>query len=202
MPISYNKIKFNKSESIIFLLGIVISLLAKGAALFPLSYSIDDYARIIQPVDIKFLLSQGRFGEVLVKEFLQTLGAVPPLTNTFLVFAGLLSIILVGIVVCRLWKISENIILGFLIVSFIAIHPYQAEIFTFKTASLFGPSLLISFIGLYFSELRIKTILWTTLSVVVALSIYQIVLNYLFLYITTYMIAHNLRSVSLGLLHA
>lgn len=176
-----NKITLTKSEIITFLFGVLISLLAKGAALFPLSYATDDFKCMLDPLSAERLLSQGRFGAVFVRGLLQALGAAPPHTNTLFIFLGLVSIVLIGILICRLWKISDNVILSSLVVSFIALHPYQAEIFTFKIAGFFGLTLLLSFIGFYFSELKVKTLIWTTLCIVFALSIYQLVLNYIFI---------------------
>jgi hypothetical protein len=106
------------------------------------------------------------------------LGVTAPLTNTFYLAIYICSLIWVGLIIVRLWRIPENILLNSLIVLLIAIHPYQAELFTFKSVPFYTSiSLFLAFIGLYYSELKFKTIIWTSLFVAFALSIYQIFLN-------------------------
>jgi len=94
----------------------------------------------------------------------------------FFVFAGLM--------ICRLWKINDDITLSCFVVLFIIIHPYHAEAFTFKTGCFYyGVPVFVALVGIYFAEFSCRSFLFALLCMIFALGINQIVINYIFLVI-------------------
>lgn len=182
----FRSLKFSKNEVIIFIGALFVTISAKGIALFTLTYSIDDYFNILSPSihsnNVMAYVSQGRFGQALLSKLVFFLGSSAPLTNTFYVFLFMISLIWVGLIVCRIWKLSDDLIAAYLVVLFVVIHPYQAELFTFKCVPIYGAiAFFLAYIGFYFTELKLKHFLWTNCCIIFALSIYQVVLNYIFI---------------------
>ena len=171
----------NQNEFRVFVIAIIVSLAAKGASLFPISYSSDDFFATFSSRNFDWFVGDGRFGWALLSELTYIIGAAPPFTNTFYTLLYMISLVIVGIIVCRIWRINDSMVLSTLVVLFISIHPYQAELFSFKVNALYNAlSIFFAYIGLYYSELKLKTVLWTSFCVVVALSIYQISLSLIF----------------------
>lgn len=171
-------LKPSQTELKIFLLTMVVCVAAKGNALFQLSYSTDDFFSMLSPMNLNVYFMDGRFGWALLSTLNHSLGAVAPFTNTFFIFLYMACLVLAGLIVCRIWRITDNMILSTLVVLFINIHPYQAELFLFKVNAIYNAfSILFAYIGLYYSELKIKTIFLTSFCMSFALSIYQLSLN-------------------------
>lgn len=167
----------------VFATALVLTLAAKGAALFPLFYSIDAYIEIQSPSyhadNYMQRLSQGRFGHALLNEALTALGISSPLTNTLYSLLCMIAFIWVGLIVCRLWQVSNDLPLSLLVTAFIALHPYQAELFTFVSTPVYtSGALIFAFSALYFSRGTASRVVWTALCFTLALSLYQTTLNY------------------------
>jgi hypothetical protein len=175
--------KLSRNEAAVFLIVLVLTVAAKGAALFPLFYSIDSYVEILSPSyhadSYMQRLSQGRFGQALLNKALTLLGASPPLTNTFYSLLCMICFVWVGLIVCRLWKVSDDLAASFLVTSFISLHPYQAELFTFNSTPVYtASSLFFAFSAVYFSRAPLRRVIWTGLCLTLALSLYQTSLNF------------------------
>lgn len=180
----FRELKLTKEECIVCIISFVISLLAKGIALYPQAYSIDDYTFTIDRHHIPGI-NQGRFGFAVLYEFLQILGIPSGYVTPFFGFIFLVCFCWVGIIICRVWKISGNIILSSFVVLFIAIHPYQAEIFTFKISFFYATmAYFLGFLAFYFAEFKRLTFLLVIFCMAFALSINQAILNYFLLVIS------------------
>jgi len=147
-------LKLTKTEMKIFIIVLLVSFAAKGASLFPLAYSIDDYG--FGQMDLNDLhasyessISKGRFKNVFINEFLFRIGAMQPHSNVMMAILSMIAIVMMGILICRLWKINEDPIICSIAVSFIAIHPFMAEYFTFKIAIFSFTFLFINFYLVY-----------------------------------------------------
>lgn len=186
MTDNFKDLKFSQNEFTIFVIAMIVSLAAKGGSLFSLSYSIDDFINISSPMkhsnNIYGYIGQGRFGMALLSRLVYFMGGSAPLTNTFYGLLYMITLIWVGLIVCRIWKLSNDLMISLLVVLFVIIHPYQAEVFTFKITPLYAVvPFFLAYIGFYFSKFDLKTFFWTNCCIIFALSIYQIVLNYIFL---------------------
>ncbi|MFH1812506.1 MAG: glucosyltransferase domain-containing protein [Pseudomonadota bacterium] len=171
--------KLSRSEAQAFLIAGAISLIAKGAALFPFAYASDTYVRILRPGLPPTPLSQGRFGQLILRNLFEAVGLVGPLPGTLYVAVALVCFLFVGIIICRLWGITRNSCLMVSVMSIIATHPYQADIFTFGEFSFFmAVSLLLSFVAMHHAGHGMVRGVVAVGLLVAALSLYQLVLNY------------------------
>lgn len=172
---------FSKKEWWVFLSTLFASLLARGIILFNLAYQTDDYSAILfRGFDFTLFLRWGRWGGGLLGEFFDHLGLNYNYALTWWAFFSFVVFSFVVILVCRLWKIRENFLLSLLVSLIIVLHPYQAELYTFKIAiPTLSFALLFSFIAIYKSKLKTFSIIWTSLLFGFALSVYQTVFNYL-----------------------
>lgn len=172
--------KLSKSEQIVALVAVLTSLVARGLAILP-GYAIDDYLFINdQRQSLGLTLAQGRPGAVLLQEFLLRLDAMPP--NSGMVGSVLLSLMLVwvGILVCRLWRIDHLPWLSGLVVLFICLHPYQAEVFTFRVAVFtLAVALALAFTGIAICHFSRRAQAAGVLLIAASLLTYQAILNYL-----------------------
>ncbi|MGA9624182.1 MAG: malectin domain-containing carbohydrate-binding protein [Bryobacteraceae bacterium] len=170
--------KLSKSEQIVALVALAVSLVARGLALLP-ACAIDDYGFLVAD-DVRTELAQGRLGSVLFREVLRRLDALPPASGLVGSIALTLMLVWVGILVCRMWRIERLPVLSGLVVLFICVHPYQAEIFTFRVG-LFTCAVALGLafygIGTCFHSKRAQ--IAAVLLVAAALLTYQVVLNYL-----------------------
>ena len=174
-----NLFKFKKNELYVFYIGILGGLIARGITLFTLGYAIDDYSHM-SPMTLSYGLSQGRWGLNILNQILLSLGIQSIYATTTLGFLSILIMAYIGILICRIWNISNNKYLSAYVLLLFITFPYQAEIFTFKIAiAAFGISMLIAFIGLYISNKGLIKILISSLLICISLSIYQIVLSYI-----------------------
>jgi hypothetical protein len=170
----------SRTEVRVGLAVFVLSLIARCYALLP-GYSVDDYVLIQDEGGGSYpmAVAQGRLLFFAVREVLAALGAAPPLSGP--VYELLLALVLIamGLAVCRLWGIREHTGACAIAVSFIALHPYQAEIFTFRTAPLLlALPLALAFGGLLACWRSRLAWLLSLLAVTCSLALYQAVLNY------------------------
>ena len=188
-------LRLTREELLVFAIGMLGAFLARGVTFFSLGYAIDDYTHTLSPPNISTGLSQGRWGAGFLFEIFNYFGIQGIFSPTLLMFISTAGFVLIGIIICRIWQINKNITLSSLVVLFITIFPYQSEIFTFKvTLTFFVFSLLLGFISIYFSGFKLKTRLLTSTMFVLAISMYQLVINYVFVTIVLSFIIEVLRS--------
>lgn len=175
--------KLSKIELMLFALLTLFLIMARGATLFQVSYAIDDYLYILDPMHYNEILANGRFGWVLITKILNLIGASPPLTNIFYTSLYISVCAWIGVIICRIWNISDkNILICGCVSSVLILHPYHAELYTFKICSIFvAISLLLSFMSLYLINNTCKSIIINSLILSFSLSIYQLTVNYLFI---------------------
>lgn len=160
--------------------ALVLSLIARWQNLLP-GYSADDYGHLIAPqhFSFDFSLSQGRPLVPLLLDWLGMFGLHPAEAMTVSTFSLILALLFAGVAVCRLMGISERPLECAAVMSLLAVHPYQAEIFTFRTASILAAiPLILAFAALLLP--RRQTLDWAVaiLIMAVAVSIYQTVVHY------------------------
>lgn len=181
----YSAFKFSKNEKFQFFLSILLLLMARGTTLFQLSYAVDDYVFMLGDTLYKELLSTGRFGWVLIAKFCELVGGASPLTNTFYTIVSILVFAWAGVIVCRIWNLPDkNKLLCLCVSSVLILHPYHAELYTFKVCTIYiSVALLLSLLSLYATSMALKPIVLTSLVFSCSLSIYQLQINYVFIVI-------------------
>lgn len=162
------------------MLTFCLCLVARGALLIP-GFSIDDYGLVHVPehVTLEHTASGGR---PLVAPLLAVLKifAIYPGDAMLLSSLSLMcALIFAGLVSCRLLNIGDNIVNLSAVMSFMVLFPYQAEIFTFRVASvLLAIPLALMFAALYAPLINIRQWLGSVAAAITALCIYQTVLSY------------------------
>jgi hypothetical protein len=174
---------FSRSFTRLFSLTLVVTALAKGAALLP-GYSIDDYQPLVRsaPSFAVLLLKKGgrgRFGSVLLNWGLHLLQLDPAHSRFFFTCLSIAGSALFAALVVRYWGLEKNRWLAVAMASIVANHPFTAEIFTFRIAlgiAIFPFSILsLLLIPRRWSP---RLVLAGSALFAVALSFYQMVLPY------------------------
>ncbi len=173
-------------EWIVVGVAFLLSIAAKGLAVFDLGYAVDDYGRVEGGVNYKSLsglvISQGRILQAVTAEMLHQLGVEAPTVNVFYAMLLLAALVWIALLISRWWNLGQDAALSTIVVLLIALHPYHAENFTFRIAGIYYVfALVLSFVGFSLSEWRIRSLIVGASLIVLSLHIYQIVLNYLLL---------------------
>lgn len=175
---------FSPTELRVGLIVVALSFIARFQSLLP-GYSIDDYGFANQAPP-EWLghqaVAQGRILSHVLLAALARLGAAPPRAAPLGIFLLTVVLVAVGLWTCRSWGLRDRFGESLIVVSCIALHPYQAEIFTFRTAVLFfAVALAVTFVAIESCTRSKARWLLSLCALTCALSIYQNVLNYVFL---------------------
>ena len=177
----------SRRDLALFSIGLAFALVAKGVALFPLGRSVDSYPKLVaMSVDVENaagvfseFVGQGRLGQWALNELLAVLGIVGPGGNTLYVFLALCCFAAAGVLLCRLWRLDDDLPAAACLVGLFVIHPYHAEIFTFREATLcVGLAVLLATAGLTLAERKPSRWITGTVLLAVSLSLYQVAINY------------------------
>lgn len=181
---SFTTFRFMKlSGPTFFLILFGFAVLVRVHSLLP-GFALDDYVhqQKTDPTTYNLLEMQGRWGSILLSWFLDSLNV--PLSSTYVFGSVFLSLALSGILTCavKLMRFSfsyVNLGLAAVVIS----STYQTEIYTFRSAILnvsisFLLTLLTIWIIQFVRSPKIS-IISAIVTVGVALSFYQSILNYL-----------------------
>lgn len=162
----------------LFLFVLIITAVAKGGAFLP-AYSIDDYLFVLRDFPSLSMLRQGRFGQAVLLQILHLIQLEPNYARVFFVSFALIASSLLAALVVRHWHVGRAGWLPVAAASVVATHPFTTEIFTFRTA--LGISMwAFALLALLLVPLRwsLAGLLGGAVIFALALSIYQVVLNY------------------------
>jgi hypothetical protein len=169
-------------ETRVSVIVITLALISRFSALL-LGFSIDDYRKMSQVLP-EFLdakaIGIGRALGYFVFAAMARIGAAPPRAGVLGVLLLTLALTAVGLAACRLWGISGRFGASLIVVCMVVLHPYQTEMFTFRTAApVVAVALTFVFIGLLICDR--SRIHWLAAVGLVAcgLSTYQLPLNHL-----------------------
>lgn len=196
----------------LFLIGLGFVLAAKGIALFPLGYSVDSYPKLVAMSEdtnagagthaellFRELMGQGRIGQWALNEALAALGIIGPGGNTLYVLLAMCCYVGVGVLLCRLWRIDDSLGVQVCIVAVFALHPYHAEIFTFREATLtVGLALLLSMLGIVVAKPRPSQWVIAITLIVLSLTLYQVAINYVIIALAILSLLELTPSCTLG----
>lgn len=161
------------------IVAVIAALVARLQAFLP-GYSIDDFAALVDRPDITAsAFAQGRTLVPFLRNALIRLDALPPQAAVLSCTLLTIGLIALGLAACRLWGLSNRPLECTTVLLLATLHPYQAEIFTFRTGSYaVAAAVLLTAFGLV-SCFRSRTHLWlSVLALTAALMLYQAVLNY------------------------
>jgi hypothetical protein len=157
-----------------------LCLLARWQALLP-GYSSDDFSVLqAQSFSLPQAISQGRPLAFVCQAALAGLGVPVPQASVLCSVLLMIALAATGIAVCRLWGIRDRYAECTVAVLFIMLHPYQAEVFTFRITPVFlAIPLALSFAALLTCTLSVRHWWLALAAIVCSLSIYQVVMNYI-----------------------
>lgn len=172
--------RLTQGEKQAALVALVLSLIARAQTFLP-GYSVDDYGHLLAPQHFSFAfsLSQGRPLVAPMLEGLRLLGLHPAATMTLSTLSLVLALLFAGLVVCRLMGIGDRPVECAAVMSLLSLHPYQAEIFTFRTASiLMAIPVTLAFASLLAPKRRPWQWAAAIAAMAAAVSVYQTVVHY------------------------
>ena len=151
---SLKGLSLSLNERRVMLLGMAISLVARGMAAFSHGFAVDDMLWMNFPFsgDIVSLVAvgDGRFLYPWLIDLCLFLGLDTPKAYGLSAFFLMATFVYCAILSCRLWRVSGDLPVCFFIAAILASFPFISDIFTWKLSMLIGAfPFLFSMIGLY-----------------------------------------------------
>lgn len=174
---------WNRQDTMLLSIGLALSLLAKGIALFALAYSVDDlvhssYERFSYSALSEHAFREGRFLAPFIVGLIDVLGVDLPRSFTLFGFWLMVCFSLCGILLARLWRLQHSLTMSAIVVAVVVLHPYQADFFTWKIALNVG----LPFVAGLAAVLIARDTKWGVLTgaglFVIALGLYQVPLPF------------------------
>ncbi|WP_158502225.1 glucosyltransferase domain-containing protein [Vitiosangium sp. GDMCC 1.1324] len=125
----------SRRELLLFASTFCLLLMTWTPRLSQTFYAGDDYgmSRVEGPQEIRgLMLGQGRFGLALVLWLQDELGAPYSHTVTLYTWMALLLMSLASVLLVRLWRLTDEGWLPFVVCPLVFIHPYFAELWAFR----------------------------------------------------------------------
>lgn len=161
---------------------LVILFISRATAIITPGFSVDDYLLYAAPpnyaASIDQTVAQGRILQALQFELQQRLGINGPMVSGLFGALGLASYCLVALLCRRWWQLKVGLVPSLIVASLIALHPYQAEYWTFRTVmSSFGACVL-PFVALELFAPRLGRMVLGAVALSCGLLIYQVPFNW------------------------
>jgi len=195
-PAPWRRLLQNHPQEIIFSATLILALIARMSS-FSLAYALDDYGFFSDDhalaMDRPQMLSQGRFGLVLLIDVLRWLGL--NVSGDYVLGAALLTLSLVWLAFAstRAAGINGNTSIGAAAAFIIVLHPYQAEYFTYRASLLvFSAPLALAALVLCLNLPTAKRIMFSAVLLLLATSMWQ---EALVLFVTASLFAASCRFV-------
>jgi hypothetical protein len=159
-----------------------LCIVARGTSLFSSSFSVDDLfawlGRYGFSITKDVAFRDGRFGWPFIDEILTDLGANASVAYTLSAFTLMVCQSVTALLICRLWKIDGDLLLSVVAISFLVLHPYQADLATWRIAEFpAGLPFVMVFWGLLICTRSRAAFGVAVATIVLALGIYQIPLE-------------------------
>lgn len=175
-----------KDERRSFLIALVLVSFARAQAAFDFTYAVDDYRQIIDGLSSisEALIMQGRFGIYWLSELFEIVGFDPVRAPFITIVASVFLSAWMGNALLRLWSHElPDFIRAFLIV-IIAAHPYTSEILTFRGIAIYHIlAFTLATVAIVIAKPGVWGVLVSSLVLSAALTLYQIPLNYISVFI-------------------
>jgi hypothetical protein len=163
-----------------------LMLTSFGVSMFSFGYSIDGYYMCEAPPEylhgfVNGYLGNGRFGRALIFIVLNEFGVNDCYTPTLFGISSIVMLLASLLMVLKIWRVRSTLA-GIMIGGLFLIHPYQAEMYTFREGTMYFA--LAMLLAVFASQLFIETTnglrnkLYAVLLLVCSLSIYQLSINY------------------------
>jgi hypothetical protein len=180
---SHSEELWNRQDTILLSIGIALSLLAKGIALFALAYSVDDlvhssYERFSYSSLSEHAFREGRFLAPFIVGLIDVLGVDLPRSFTLFGFWLMVCFSLCGILLARLWRLQHSLTMSAIVVAVVVLHPYQADFFTWKIALNVGLPFAVGLAAVLIARDTKWGVLTGAGLFVIALGLYQVPLPF------------------------
>lgn len=177
----FNVFRLSTEEKKAFLIALCLLVVANGYTLFAYGYSTDTTVELFNPnpITLDFFIRQGRYARGAIWLLISKIGIIDPVAQTLYAACAMLMLAFAGILVCRMWRITGPMLMV-VVIGFLTLHPYQTEIFTFRESVFYiALAYLLGFLALYLADRKPGPFLVGTALLILALGIYQLILNYL-----------------------
>ncbi|UVK46802.1 glucosyltransferase domain-containing protein [Mesorhizobium sp. AR07] len=171
-----------KDERRSFLIALVLVAFARAQAAFDFTYAVDDYRQIIDGLSSLSgaLIGQGRFGTYWLSEVFGLVGFDPVRSPIISIVASVILSAWIGNAVLRLWTYDLPDLIRALLIVIIAAHPYTSEILTFRGIAIYHIlAFALSVAAILIAGPGLWRILRSSLLFAVGLTLYQIPINYI-----------------------
>ena len=132
----------HRRDLALFAFGVFLAFITRGISLFAPSYAVDDIIMMQFPFDAATTgysgFREGRFIYPLMAEAAYRLGVHLPRAYTMSAVWLMVCLSATAVLVCHLWGIAKDFKLSLLVVAVLVLHPYQADIYTWKIALFVG----------------------------------------------------------------
>ncbi len=175
--------------------AICLGLAARWQALL-LGYSADDFRIFVdgQGLPAQHALAQGRSLGYVLHAGLTAIGVAMPESSVLGSMLLMVVLVAMGIGVCRLWGIRNDARASAIVVLLTVLHPYQAEVFSFRMTTLFlAIPLALSFWAILECTRSRASWLLSLTAVICSLAIYQVVINYIAMALLFSVVFHAAR---------
>nr|WP_246699533.1 glucosyltransferase domain-containing protein [Rhizobium sp. BK538] len=164
----------------------VLVAFARAQAAFDFIYAVDDYRQIIGGLSsiYELLLKQGRFGTYWLSKLFDIVGFDPMRAPFVTIVISVFLSTWAANLVLRLWTYELSDIVRALLIAVIAAHPFTAEILTFRGIAIYHIlAFTLVVVAVAISGRSVWRILVSSLVFSTALTLYQIPLNYISVFV-------------------
>ncbi len=174
--------RFTATETRALWIAFLIGLGARAGGLL-YTASTDDFVFLTNPAAGRFafdiLVTNGRFAGGVLLRALSVLGMTQPHANVLGIVLGTLALALTGVIACRLWRLPGGAAPAAIVTCLISIHPYQADIATYRVTYLVVClAFLLAAAGAFLLlETRVP-LLVPTVILSLAYAMYQVAISY------------------------
>ncbi len=143
-----------RHELRILLCGVAFSLLARAIALVTHAHGVDDLVywaagRYDFDIVARHAFSEGRFFYPVLTGLADALGINAPRAFTLSGAMLCATLALAAVLICRLWRITDDLLLSVLVSGLFVPHPYFTDLFTWKMGMFTaGPPFVLALGGL------------------------------------------------------
>lgn len=163
-------------------IALVLCLIARGSAFVSATFNVDDLMYWSVPFDFNTVglinFRDGRFIGPVIAAFEDALGVHAGRSFMLAACSMTLCLALMALLICKIWKIEKDVWASSAAVALLVLHPYQADLFTWKIALLNGGiPFVLTFIALHYGPDGRRNLGLAVAAIVLAFGIHQLPLQ-------------------------
>lgn len=195
----FSELLIKSDERRSFLIALALVALARAQAASEFTYAVDDYRAFINGFDFlwRALIIEGRFGTYMLSEAFAMIGYDPMRAPIVTIVVSVFLSTWVANAVLRLWSYEIPQVLRVFLMVIIAAHPYTTEILTFRNIAIYHVlAFALAMAAMLLSRPTIWGLLISSVVFALALSLYQIPVNQISVFLCFDLALRILRQLS------